>query len=244
MHHWKFVWDQDKEMSLSEKAITGWKMSRANTEPTLEAWIMAHDVLHHAPEDTGTFEEEIRSFGAELWFTEKFIPSATLENVFSILEKTAEYFPLNKLILKDSFSPFIPRNQEEATIYQESIEMIGSDLNVFTEDRISSYDQEDQAVLKQINSPENIEKYAQTVILGYRKAEERWPNKEHAVSVFQSLVESFKPFQSRANEMGETILIERLGNQLNVDFYPTNRLYELEEKKPSSKPRINKAPSP
>lgn len=35
-----------------------------------DAWLMAHDLVHHAPTDTGRIEQELCTFGVELWLEE------------------------------------------------------------------------------------------------------------------------------------------------------------------------------
>ena len=227
MSKWVFVWGDDKEMSFSESKVTGWKMNRANTEPVQECWLMSHDVLHHSPDDTGTFEEEIKSFGAEMWFMERFVPESTLENVYSILEKTIEYFPIDKLILPVNPSFVPPQNDQEKQLYEEAFSFLQKDLFYFAEGKEGFSDNPD--AIPTLKSSITAQAYAQRIVDGFRGASQRWPDKEQAIQVFNELNEFFKTFKHRDNQPGETIVITRdSSGDLRHEFYPLSRLHELE----------------
>lgn len=68
---WTFDWlTQPAGLLLREE--TGWVLrGRPNTSPADDGWLVAH-VFHHRPDDTGSYSDEVATFGAETWMDEPF----------------------------------------------------------------------------------------------------------------------------------------------------------------------------
>ncbi len=63
---WTFVWDTQC-VGLFSREQSGWILQgRKNASPDT-GWIIAHDVFHHRPDDTGSYTDEICSFGGQTW---------------------------------------------------------------------------------------------------------------------------------------------------------------------------------
>lgn len=193
---WIFEYTQAQEMSLFPKIMEGWQLvGRKNTEPTLSASMIAHDIFHHAPEDKGTFIEEIRSYGAEIWFTpdlDRMKVKNIISNIEPILEKTLEYFPLEKLVIP-VYSPSF-QNPDHHEMWLEVKDLLKEGLLNLVQEKQDLYEDEDLMALSKLAQESTWESYAHHVVDGYLKAKERWPNVRQAHKMYQEAEDWFKDF--------------------------------------------------
>lgn len=216
---WIFEYTQAQEMSLFPKMMEGWQLvGRKNTEPTLSASMIAHDIFHHAPEDKGTFIEEIRSYGAEIWFTpdlDRMKVKNIISNIEPILEKTLECFPLEKLVIPD-YSPSFqdPAHHE---MWLEVKDLLKEGFLNLVQDKQDLYEGEDLVALSKLAEESTWDSYAHHVVDGYLKAKERWPNVREAHRMYGEAEAWFKAFIERneSPKLGTCVEVSLENNTIN-----------------------------
>ncbi len=196
-HVWNFEWQTQPAGALNREE-SGWVLDgRLHTSPDT-GWVIAHDVFHHLPGDTGTYAEEITTFGAELWLDQDQPLEATqhalVTSWFSVMALTIEngsrgveglllhrHRP-SKDFLEGSRADFLRRVYRQAL--EEAQETFGdfADPSVWNELRDRSM--EDRAV--------------SLAVEGYWQAQLRWPQPTQAQAQFKALSELAGPAEAGA----------------------------------------------
>lgn len=216
---WVFEYTRAEEMSSVPKTIEGWRLlGRKNTEPTLSASMIAHDVFHHDPKDKGTFIEEVRSYGAEMWFVADLTSEnikTIVSNIEPILDKTLEFFPLEKLAVP-LYSParYDPHNYQ---LWLQIRETVKEGLLNLVQDKEGLYDQEDTKILNQLAHSDMWDSYAHHIMDGYLKAQVRWPDQQKAQQLYKDTEKWFNSLLDRAETPPLGTLIEVTFN--GMDFH-------------------------
>lgn len=66
----------------------GWKSLDVPWHTAGDGWLMAHDLFHHQPTDTGTPAQEVATYGAEDWFSAKGDPTKVITDALDKLSTT------------------------------------------------------------------------------------------------------------------------------------------------------------
>lgn len=189
-----------------------------------EDWLCAHDILHHLPGDRGTVEQELMTFGAEMWFD---------------AHKNSDTFPMQPSALSGVFlgslkgfrvpSRFLAKPAPEME-HQLPDELIYGmyDFATIGLGRLVHFlkrKQEDNryratvrqaALLAGLQHPENVTRYSQWIMFGYLQAQRRWPDSAAAQGLFGEL----HAFFARAGHFRGSLKI--LLDEATYTFKPAN----------------------
>ncbi len=157
-----------------------------------DAWLAAHDVFHHLPDDAGSVAEEMMTFGAELWLE---YPSQGLDGInYGSLEGVlAESYhggrSLEKYVLPQVHLPF----RAPGAAIMERFRAV-TELGVagaaerfdarFGEGCRRSLPEEE---LRRFTCDENQARCVRWMALGYRVAQRRFPDPEKGRELFGTL---------------------------------------------------------
>lgn len=196
-HTWTFEWKTQPAGSW-EREESGWVLDgRLHTSPDT-GWIIAHDVFHHLPGDTGTYAEEITTFGAELWLDPRQDEQALQRDLatswFSVMALTIENgsrgveglrltrHPASEGFLRGPQADFL------RTVYrmalQEARDTFGSFAEPSVWNELQNQGMEDRAVSRAMD--------------GHRQARLRWPDPSQAQAQFEALSTLAGPAQPGA----------------------------------------------
>ena len=93
---WRFEWGSQLVGGLIQSEEEGWILcGRPNSTPAT-GWLVAHDVFHHLPGDTGTYAEEVATFGAQTLFEMPKGEDATFQNTLA-----TSWFSVMALVLEN-----------------------------------------------------------------------------------------------------------------------------------------------
>lgn len=208
---WVFVWTS-MPVGPFKRETEGWLLQgRPNTYPE-RGWVVAHDVFHHEPGDTGTYAQEVSTFGAELWMdsqtplsdlSEKIEDSWTgvmamvLENgtrgVRGLLLKETP----DPSLLNHDFAPFFRQ------AYKGALENVRRDFVEFSED--SAWDM--------VAAPEMVDRAAALAVDGFDRAAKRWPNVPQAVTWFKQL----ETMAEKRGKPGEVLTVSVQDGEMRIE---------------------------
>jgi len=175
-----------------------------------DAWLCAHDLFHHHPDDDGSMHCEAMSFGAELWIA---YPGAGTDAISplsfaGVTSAVYEHRPdLRGLILRRGAPPM---EALEEHLQQRLGEVVDDGLaaaarHIEGHREAAGLRPRRAAAMQALTSPLNRGRYAQWMAFGYRRAERRFPSARKT----QRLIESFQAFLGTAAEgSGACITVE------------------------------------
>lgn len=179
-HTWIFDWLTQPNGLLGRKE-TGWVLrGRANNSPATDGWLVAHDVFHHRPDDTGSYRDEVTTFGAETWMDEPYedpedlrhsltdswlgVCLLTLENGTRGAEGLRVNTPVDPAAL----------NHPHAKLWRDCMKMALREA----QEVLGEYGTPE--TWEALSSNEHCDRLLSLVAAGYQQAQERWPNREQA----------------------------------------------------------------
>lgn len=150
-----------------------------------DSWMMAHDLLHHHPDDHGTVGQELQTFGAQLWlevgpqhdeppsFDESQISMLWLEGPGGF----ARDFRVREAPGRPRFVP--PAHRPFLT------ELVQRALKEAADELFRS----SPAEFEVFTNPEHQQALLSWIALGYARARKRYPERKAAQALFQRLRE-------------------------------------------------------
>jgi hypothetical protein len=150
-------------------------------------WMLAHDLMHHHPQDHGTVEQELQTFGAQLWLevgTASKSPSFD-ESQISMLWLECSLDVAYKLRLqkaKGADRMNLPRANRAylRKMVQLALSEAGDELHG-----------KKTAEYKRFTDEEHVQAILSWMALGYLRAKERYPRRQAAQELFEHLKKWF-----------------------------------------------------
>lgn len=209
-HTWTFEW-KTVPTGFGSKEESGWVLDgRLHTAPDT-GWTIAHDVFHHLPGDTGTYAEEITTFGAEVWLDQgkhgESLQRDLATSWFSVMALTIEHgtrgveglllhrHPAAEAFLRSPQADFF--RQAYRLAIEEARDCFGSFAEPSVWNELKHRSMEDRAVSLAVD--------------GHRQAQLRWPDPGHAQAQFEALSELAGPA-----ELGARLTVEVEQGQLSM----------------------------
>lgn len=194
-NQWHFDWGTQQVGGLTQHEETGWILcGRSNSTPAM-GWLVAHDIFHHAPNDTGTYIEEIATFGAQTLFEMHSVSTETFKNTLA-----TSWFSVMALVLENGtrgaeglIIDKLPDQYEEhalSGLWRQAYREALSELK----DVFQEWAEEDVWVNLSSSNTENSA--VAWVAYGFEQSQQRWPNIEKAREEFrkiESLAREIKP---------------------------------------------------
>jgi hypothetical protein len=208
-HVWHFEWKTQPAGFLDQEE-SGWVLEgRLHTSPDT-GWIVAHDVFHHLPGDTGTYAEEITTFGAEAWLEhaddrEK-LRRSLATSWFSVMALTIENGSRGVEGLRlprqaSSALPDSPLMEFFREVYRQALGEAQDTFGAFAEPDTWRRLQEEAEVNKAVG----------LALEGFRHAQARWPDPAEAQAQFNALSDLASPA-----EAGARLTVAVSGGQLTM----------------------------
>ena len=171
-----------------------------------DAWLCAHDILHHLPTDTGEIFQEAMTFGAELWLDYEVngldaITWTSLTGTLADGYKGPRSF--NQFLL-----PAVPVKFRRPLPYvMEKFSATAREaLDDFRMWVAGHYDEcsdrtPAQARLDLLNSEVNQGRYVDWMAAGYRIAQRRYPDASAAHRLFQAVLQRLQRSSARSIDL-------------------------------------------
>ena len=210
---WTFDW-LTQPVGLFKKLESGWVLrGRPHGTPDT-GWIVAHDVFHHRPDDTGTYADEATTFGAETWFDEETksrheilqgiseswfgVCMLVLENGTKGADGLVLKTPMDEAALAHPLAPLWRKSYLGAIAEGEDVMPDFGDPETW--DLLKSSDQADRAVT--------------LAHRGYQEAQTRWGDRPQALAWFKQLAE-----MAGVADAGATIEVHWDGSTLRMERF-------------------------
>lgn len=172
-------------------------------------WVIAHDVFHHQPGDTGTYAEEVMTFGAEAWLDSSSFDAqrrSLITSWFSVMALVVENGTrgVEGLLLSEKVPPdgAHPHIDFFSQVYQDALSELKESFEAFAE--LDTWEQ--------LQSPGMVARAASLATKGYDLAQNRWPDPVEAHASFKALEAMASP-----GVAGETLHIEQNGSRLRME---------------------------
>ena len=208
---WTFDWTT-LHVGLFKSPTTGWVLrGRPNAAPE-DGWVVAHDVFHHTPDDTGTYAEEVSTFGAEFWFSvgepEGRVATKLVDSWHGVMCLTIEQGTKGVAGLRlpptpedEALNLTHPQADFFGSIYRRALEQARSDFHDFAEpalwDRLAADSMADRAIA--------------WALRGLEWARSQWPDPVAAQLWFDAVQKAAGP-----GSPGEVLAVRIRGGELSL----------------------------
>lgn len=182
---WVFDWTT-AAVGMFQREQSGWVMrGRPNASPDT-GWVVAHDVFHHRPGDTGTYAEEVMTFGAEAWLDLDDGPQALCKTLstswFSVMALVVENGTrgVEGVVLQRPAQPehlLHPQFGFFQQVYRQAL----------AEFKEAFGDYEGPEFWDDLAGPDMTDRAASLAVEGFALAQERWPDRAAALAAFDAL---------------------------------------------------------
>lgn len=192
---WIFTWTTG-QYGRRNRTQCGWVLDgRPNATPETD-WVVAHDIFHHEPEDTGTYREEVMTFGAETWMAE---PGTSDEDLTDKLGDS--WHGVMVLVLENGTRGATglllkaPGGELADAIQDHPMGRVWANAYRMALDGVRSTHGElaEPSLWDLLGSHENVVAAVSLMAQGYRLAQGRWPDVDRAREMFAQVEDAAGP---------------------------------------------------
>lgn len=219
-------------MTVKKVAPGEWWLvgSPRNFKPGDE-WLIAHDMFHHVENDKGSIQEEVMSFGAELWlgYPQERDSAISWYTLAGVLGEPYEEKPLTSKKAKAFLLPSAKEALREAqqvlrTSYSHKAWKIANRCAQMALDRVirdlGHHKAFGLALQERLTSDDMVERYTEWLLLGTLLASQRFPDPHAAQASFHraqnlmSLMETGQSLKLLLTATGALLPASRKAQQL------------------------------
>jgi hypothetical protein len=213
---WVFDWTT-AAVGMFQREQSGWVMrGRPNASPDT-GWVVAHDVFHHRPGDTGTYAEEVMTFGAEAWLDLDDGPDALGKSL------STSWFSVMALVVENG-----TRGVEGVVISRPANpdHLLHSQAGFFeqvyhralAEFQEAFGDHEGPEFWDDLAGPQMTERAVSLAVEGFAQAQQRWPDRAQALAAFEALEK-----MAGEGRPGDVLRVQRVGNAIQAQVESVGR---------------------
>lgn len=162
-----------------------------------DSWLIAHDILHHEPTDSGTFWDEVRSFGTQIWIEQPSVDelrdyaytlAAVMQDCYA-KKRTAKFFHVPSVAPEQAVTSISCGDfpVDRAEFIRQLVAIAIADFLA-----PSAYTEKDHRKFKFMDCADYTVFMVSSIELGYLRASARFSSPYSAKALFNKLVLALK----------------------------------------------------